>query len=195
MVHYKRYGNADAAVSSIGLNSISVATSDDDGDGVVNRKDAFSTDPLESADSDSDGVGDNSDTNPGYDDSVVATLDAAVQAAGTSTFSYYVSANEDDHSYSTGGGGAITQEVYDVAVAAKDAAEAAQATAESSLANAREARAGSTVIDVANDVATITLTVEQTSDVNDWSSGTSSDYDIELSAPAGASFYRFTIPE
>jgi hypothetical protein len=195
MVHYKRYGNADAAVSTIGVNSISVATSDDDGDGVVNRKDAFSTDPLESADSDSDGVGDNSDTNPGYDDSVVATLDAAVQAAGSSTFSYYVSANEDDHSYSTGGGGAITQEVYDAAVAAKDAAEAAQATAESSLANAREARAGSTVIDVANDVATITLTVEETSDLNDWSSGTSSDYDIELSAPAGASFYRFTIPE
>ena len=51
------------------------------------------------------------------------------------------------------------------------------------------------MIDVANDVATITLTVEQTSDVSDWSSGTSSDYDIQLSAPAGASFYRFTIPE
>jgi len=63
------------------------------------------------------------------------------------------------------------------------------------LANAREARAGSTVIDVANDVATITLTVEQTDNVGDWSSATTSDYDIELGAPAGASFYRFTIPE
>jgi hypothetical protein len=112
-------------------------------------------------------------------------------------------------SYIVGDGGAITQEAYDAALAekataeaaqataeaAQATAEAAQATAESSLANAREARAGSTVIDVANDVATITLTVEQTSDLNDWSSGSSSDHDIELSAPAGASFYRFTIPE
>ena len=78
---------------------------------------------------------------------------------------------------------------------AQAAAEAAQATAETALANAREARAGSTVIDVANDVATITLRVEQTSDVSDWSSATTSDHDIDLSAPAGASFYRFTIPE
>ena len=87
---------------------------------------------------------------------------------------------------STSGG--IEQSVYDAAVAA-------QASAETALANAREARAGSTVIDVADDVATITLTVEQTSDLSDWSSGTSSDHDIQLSAPAGASFYRFTIPE
>ncbi|MEC8333707.1 MAG: hypothetical protein VXZ83_06240, partial [Verrucomicrobiota bacterium] len=97
-------------------------------------------------------------------------------------------------SYSVGGG-AITQEVYDAAVAAQATAEAAQATAEAALANAREARAGSTVIDVSDDVATITLTVEQTTDVSDWSSGTSSDHDIQLNAPAGSSFYRFTIPE
>jgi hypothetical protein len=112
-------------------------------------------------------------------------------------------------SYIVGDGGAITQEAYDAALAekataeaaqataeaAQATAEAAQATAESSLANAREARAGSTVIDVANDVATITLTVEQTSDVSDWSNAISSDHDIQLSAPAGASFYRFNYPE
>ena len=80
---------------------------------------------------------------------------------------------------STGGG--VEQSVHDAVV--------------TELANAREARAGSAVIDVANDVATITLTVEQTTDVNDWSTGTSSDHDIQLSSPAGASFYRFTIPE
>ena len=71
------------------------------------------------------------------------------------------------------------------------------------LNNAREARAGSTVIDVTEaviegvttQVADITLRVEQTSDVSDWSSATTSDHTIQLSAPAGASFYRFTIPE
>ena len=91
----------------------------------------------------------------------------------------------------------------DAAIAAKDAAEAAQASAEASLANAREARAGSTVIDVADvvidgattQVANITLTVEQTSDVSDWSSAATSDHTIQLNAPNGASFYRFKITE
>ncbi|MBL6828794.1 MAG: hypothetical protein ISQ74_02745 [Puniceicoccaceae bacterium] len=80
---------------------------------------------------------------------------------------------------STGGG--VEQSVHDAVV--------------TELANAREARPGSTVIDVANDLADITLRVEQTSDVSDWSNATTSDHTIQLSAPAGASFYRFTIPE
>ena len=208
MAHYKRYNQADAAVSTVGINSISVVTSDDDRDGVINRLDEFPTNPFESADDDLDNVGNNSDAHPGYDDAAVAAINTAAQSAGDSTFSYYVTGNADNYSYSVGGG-AITQETYDAVVAQKEAAEtaqataeaaqaaavAAQATAETALANAREARAGSTVIDVANDVATITLRVEQTSDVSDWSSATTSDHDIDLSAPAGASFYRFTIPE
>ena len=71
------------------------------------------------------------------------------------------------------------------------------------LNNAKAARAGSSVIDVTEaviegvttQVADITLRVEQTSDVSDWSSATTSDHTIQLSAPSGASFYRFTIPE
>ena len=70
------------------------------------------------------------------------------------------------------------------------------------LNNAKAARAGSSVIDVTEaviegvttQVADITLRVEQTSDVSDWSSATTSDHTIQLSAPSGASFYRFTIP-
>jgi hypothetical protein len=198
-VHLKRYSNADyASATTIGINSISVATIDGDRDGVIDRNDAFPTDPLESVDSDSDGTGDNSDQYDGYNDTVMTTLGSA-QSTAADTFSYYVNGNWVNatnldawltaNNYSTGGGGgAITQEAYDAALADK-------AAAETSLANAREARAGSTVIDVANDVATITLTVEQTDNVGDWSSATTSDYDIELGAPAGASFYRFTIPE
>jgi hypothetical protein len=210
-IHYKRYDNADAVVSTIALNSVTLATSDDDRDGVVNRKDAFPADPFESADSDSDGVGDNSDTTPGYNDSALATLDAAVQAAGSSTFSYYVSANEDDHSYSTGGG-AITRETYDAAVAAKDAAEAAQATAEANEATAIadlaalptlsqiqatliDARVGSTMIEVSGGTADITMTLEETSDVSDWSNPTTSQKTFEVTAPAGTSFYRFKMAD
>ncbi len=96
-----------------------------------------------------------------------------------------------------------TQSDYDAVVAERDAAIAEKATAETSLANAREARAGSTVIDVTDvvingattQVANITLTVEQTSDVNDWSSAATSDHTIQLNAPDGASFYRFNITE
>ena len=97
----------------------------------------------------------------------------------------------------------ITQSVYNAVVAQRDAAIAEKATAEASLANAREARAGSTVIDVADvvingattQVANITLTVKQTSDVSDWSSAATSDHTIQLNAPDGASFYRFKITE
>jgi hypothetical protein len=210
-IHYKRYDGADAVVSTIALNSVTLATSDDDRDGVVNRKDAFPADPFESADSDSDGVGDNSDTDEGYNDALVAAINSAAQAAGDSTFSYFVNANADDYSYSTGGG-AITQEAYDAAVAAKDAAEAAQATAEANEATAVadlaalptlsqiqatliDARVGSTMIEVSGGTADITMTLEETSDVSDWSNPTTSQKTFEVTAPAGTSFYRFKMAD
>ena len=97
----------------------------------------------------------------------------------------------------------ISQSDYNAVVAERDAALAEKATAEASLANAREARVDSTVIDVADvvingattQVANITLTVEQTSDVSDWSSAATSDHTIQLNAPDGASFYRFKMTE
>ena len=203
-IHYKRYDGADAVVSTIALNSVTLATSDDDRDGVVNRKDAFPADPFESADSDSDGVGDNSDTDEGYDDALVAAINSAAQAAGDSTFSYFVNANADDYSYSTGGG-AITQEAYDAAVAAKDAAEAAEATALADLAalptlsqiqaTLIDARVGSTMIEVSGGTADITMTLEETSDVSDWSNPTTSQKTFEVTAPAGTSFYRFKMAD
>ena len=146
-------------------------SADTDGDGVGDNADEFPNDDTETVDTDGDGVGDNGDVHPGYNDAELTT---------------YLSNN--NYIVDDGTSGGIAQSVYDAAVAA-------QATAEAALANAREARAGSTVIDVANDQVDITLRVEQTSDVSDWSSATTSDHTIQLSAPAGASFYRFTIPE
>ena len=210
-IEYKQWGDPGGQAASFAINSVTVALSDDDRDGVVNLEDAFPNDRFETADSDSDGVGDNSDQHPGYNDSAVAAIDAAAQSAGDSTFSYFVSDSEDDYSYSIGGGG-IEQSVYDAVVAARDAALLAQATAEANEATAiadlaaaptlaaveqtvMDARAGSTRIDVSGGVASITLTLEETSDLGDWSSPTTTDHNIQLSAPAGSNFYRFKIAD
>ena len=163
------YADTDEVRS--GYTTVWAESNDTDGDGYNNSIDEFPDDSEEWEDTDGDGVGDNGDAHPGFND--------ALLTAYLTNNNYIV----DD-----GTGGGISQSLYDAAVAA-------QATAETALANAREARPGSTVIDVANDLADITLRVEQTSDVNDWSSATTSDHTIQLSAPAGASFYRFTIPE
>ena len=206
-IEYKQWGNPGGQAASLAINSVTVALSDDDRDGINNRDDAFPTDRFETADSDSDGVGDNSDQHPGYNDSAVAAIDAANVAAGSDTFSYYVNGNwvnatnldawltANSYIVDDGTSGGIEQSVYDAVVAERDAALVAQTTAQTELANAREARPGSTVIDVANDVATITLTIEQTDDVSDWTGATTSNHDIDLTAPTGASFYRFNYPE
>jgi hypothetical protein len=159
---------------------------DTDGDNVGDNADAFPNDATETVDTDGDNVGDNSDLHNGLDDTVINKSLGFATSDGKINLSAWLATN--NYTVDGGTGGGIEQSVYDAAVAA-------QATAETALANAREARAGSTVIDVANDLADITLRVEQTSNVGDWSSATTSDHTIQLSAPAGASFYRFTIPE
>jgi hypothetical protein len=173
------YADFDEARS--GYTTVWAESNDSDGDGYNDSVDVFPNDDTEWLDTDGDNVGDNGDAHPGFDDAALTT---------------YLTDN--NYIVDDGSGGGIDQSVYDAAVAAKDAAEAA-------LANAREARTGSTVIDVVDvvtdgvttKVADITLTVEETSDVSDWSSATTSDHTIQLSAPAGAgaSFYRFTISE
>ena len=169
-----------------GYTTVWAESNDTDGDGYNNSVDAFPDDDTEWLDTDGDNVGDNSDIHNGFDDTVINNALGIASADGKINLSAWLATNS--YTVDDGTSGGISQSVYDAAVAA-------QATAETALANAREARAGSTVIDVANDLADITLRVEQTSDVSDWSNATTSDHTIQLSAPAGASFYRFTIPE
>ena len=59
----------------------------------------------------------------------------------------------------------------------------------------RDIRVGSTMIEVSEGKADITMTLEETSDLSDWSSGTTSEHTIQLNAPDGASFYRFKMTE
>ena len=169
---------------------------DDDGleDGVETNTGTFvsasdtGTDPHV-ADTDSDGLADGAETGTGtFVDATNTGTNPLLPDTDGDTISDGVETGLDPNTNSQAAidllpstGGGVEQSVHDAVV--------------TELANAREARAGSTVIDVANDLADITLRVEQTSDVSDWSNATTSDHTIQLSAPAGASFYRFTIPE
>ena len=54
----------------------------------------------------------------------------------------------------------------------------------------KDARIGSTMIEVSEGKANITMTLEETSDLSDWSNATTSETIIQVDAPAGARFYR-----
>ena len=152
------------------------AAIDADGDGYPDGLDVFPSNSTEWEDTDGDNVGDNSDVHNGLDDTVINNSLGLTSDDGKINLTEWLASN----SYAVDDGGPSLVDHNAVL---------------DQLNNAKEARPGSTVIDVANDVATITLTVEQTSDVGDWTNATSSDHDIQLSAPAGSSFYRFTIGE
>ena len=59
----------------------------------------------------------------------------------------------------------------------------------------RDLRVGSTMIEVSGGKADITMTLEETSDLSDWSSATTSEKTIEVDAPSGTRFYRFKMTE
>ena len=181
-IQYKKWGTGtneagDLYPAKLGINSITVATSDDDRDGVINRNDALPNNPLESVDSDSDGVGDNSDAHPGYNDSVIS--------AG------------------------ITQAVWDASQTALTTAQTAQATAEADLTTAQAAlansltlsevqdlRAGSTMIAVSGGSATVSLQMEESSDLSSWSNlGAAVPFTVTLDPSDVTKFYRVKLAD
>jgi hypothetical protein len=178
-VHFKRYGNADyASASIIGINSISVATIDGDRDGVIDRNDAFPTDPLESVDSDSDGTGDNSDQYDGYNDTVMATLGSA-QSTSADTFSYYVNGNWVN---ATNLDGWLTANSYIV-----DDGSTGGLTEQDLI----DLRVGSTLIDASSGSATITIQMEESSDLSTWSDmGADGQATVTVPMTGDASFFR-----
>jgi hypothetical protein len=81
-----------------------------------------------------------------------------------------------------------TQEAYDAVVAERDA--------RLTQAQVRDARTGSVLFEVgAENNATISLVMEETGDLGDWNSGTTSSHDIAVTVPEGQDirFYRFKI--
>ena len=174
-IQYKGWGtgtnaDGDLLTAKLGINSITVATSDDDRDGVINRNDALPNNPLESVDSDSDGVGDNSDAHPGYNDSVIS--------AG------------------------ITQAVWDASQTAQATAEADLTTAQAALANSltlsevQDLRAGSTMIAVSGGSATVSLQMEESSDLSSWSNlGAAVPFTVTLDPSDVTKFYRVKLAD
>jgi hypothetical protein len=51
------------------------------------------------------------------------------------------------------------------------------------------------MIEVSECKANITMTLEETSDLSDWSNATTSETIIQVDAPAGARFYRLKLAE
>jgi hypothetical protein len=95
----------------------------------------------------------------------------------------------------------ITQAAYDTIVAERDAALAAQATAEAerdaklTLDEVKDLRAGSTMIEVHNGQATLSMEVEQSDDLDIWTNGGASTLQIPIDAEAGKKFFRFKMAE
>lgn len=58
-----------------------------------------------------------------------------------------------------------------------------------------DARPGSTRIEVLEGKANITLTLEETDDLSDWSNSIKTDATIQVDAPPGARFYRFKMTD
>ncbi len=59
----------------------------------------------------------------------------------------------------------------------------------------KDVRVGPTMIEVSSGKADITMTLEETSDLSNWSGGTTSDKTIQVDAPSGTRFYRFKMTE
>lgn len=82
----------------------------------------------------------------------------------------------------------------DAALAARDTA-ILQRNARLTMDEVKDARVGSTMIEVSEGKADITMTLEETSDLSDWSNATTSKMTIQVDAPEGARFYRFKMAE
>ena len=59
----------------------------------------------------------------------------------------------------------------------------------------KDVRVGPTMIEVSSGKADITMTLEETSDLSEWSNADTSEKTIEVDAPAGTRFYRFKMTE
>ena len=80
-----------------------------------------------------------------------------------------------------------TQASYDAVVAERDA--------RLTMDEVRDARIGSTMIEVSQGRAEITMTLEESADISDWSNPTTSEKTFEVDASGSARFYRFKVAE
>jgi hypothetical protein len=197
-IEYKQWGDPGGQAASFAINSVTVATSDDDRDGVVNRNDALPNDPFESADADSDGVGDNSDAHPGYNDSVVsAGITQAVWDASQTALTTAQTAQATAETALTTAQADLTTAQADLTTAQADLTTAQDALENSlSLSDIQDLRAGSTMIAVSDGSATVSLQMEESSDLSSWSNlGDAVDFTANLGAGDDTQFFRVKLAD
>ena len=118
--------------------------------------------------------------------SLESNEDSRYDIVNTSTYALV----QNDHIESFGAEGTIFSGL--VLVDINTIKAAADLASESEIGIARE---GSLVIEVKDSEVEIPLIIEETSDLSDWSSATTSEKTIEVDAPAGTRFYRFKMTE
>ena len=103
---------------------------------------------------------------------------------------FFANANED-----------AALEALGIAVAQRDAALAAQATAEAerdaklTLDEVKDLRAGSTMIVVENGQATLSMELEQSDDLEIWTSGSTTTLQVPVDPNSDTKFFRFKMSE
>ena len=94
-----------------------------------------------------------------------------------------------------------TKSAYDTIVAERDAALAAQASAEAerdaklTLDEVKDLRAGSTMIAVENETATLSMEIEKSSDLTNWTFDKTTTVDIPIEDGVGTQFFRFKMAD
>ena len=173
-------------ISSVSSTAIQSPLEDSDGDGISNYDEVifYSSDPT-LKDTNSDGI----------DDDVITSLGGNPRWDISSTLEYI---EENPSRFNL-----VSKAVYDTVSDERDARPTLEAyntvvtqrDSRLTVDEIRDARVGSTMIEVSGGKADITMTLEETSDLTDWSIATTSEKTIEVDAPAGTRFYRFKMPE
>ena len=141
---------------------------DSDLDGIADSSDAFPDDPSEYLDSDSDGIGDNSDIdddNDGVSDIIEADIGSNPKGFDSSLYDFI-------QSISLGS----SEAVY-------------------TLSEIKDLRPGSTMIEIQNGQATLTMEVEESDDLGVWTNGSATSIQIPIDAEEGKKFFRFKMAE
>lgn len=180
------YGNGSAQIGSFTLTrGLSFSPSSFQVSTFTNSSEALASYSVDPSYSDSDGDGyaawrDDDDTNPSITqaDGIYTLSSALTEIASLESQKSSLIAERDARP---------TQAAYNAVVADRDA--------RLTMDEVRDARVGSTMVEVSQGKAYIAMTLEETSDLSDWSSATTSEKTIEVDAPAGTRFFRFKMTE
>jgi hypothetical protein len=163
-------------------------TQDSDGDGVGDNADALPNDATETQDSDGDGVGDNADALP---NDATETVDSDGDGVGDNADAFPNDSSETQDSDGDGVGDnsdAFPNDTNETVTLTK-LSENGYYT----LSDIEDLRAGSTMIAVEDGQATLSMEVEESDDLEIWTSGGTTNFTV--TADTDTKFFRFKMTE